>query len=113
MPKWPGNGSPASLYADLVGDVVGLGNLDERPALPGVRAVEGAREELDAFAQALDEAEPVVVEGRLHHLEQMIRVGMGGAGDKRRAGGEGVPQGGIDRLVDRTPDVRLALEPER
>ena len=84
----------------------------ELATLARVGGVERAGEELDAFAQALDEAEAIMIHGGFHHLQHVIRVRVRGAGHERRAHGHRLLHR-IDRAVLRTPDVRLGLEADR
>src|SRR2546423_11959695 len=77
--------------SDFIGDIVVGGDLVEDSALAGVGGIKRAFIKLDAFAEAFDETEAIVVHGRFHHLEDVIWIGVGSASD------EGGPRG--DRLL--------------
>ncbi len=97
---------------DFIGDIVRGGYVGEDAAFAWVRGIEGAFEELDAFAEALHDAEAVVVHRGFHHLEDVRGVRGRGARDKGRTRGDELFDR-VDRMIDGAPDVGLALEPER
>jgi len=96
----------------FVGDVVALRNFVEHAAFARIARVERAFVEFDAFAQAFDEAEAVVIHRGFHHLEDVVRVRVRGARDEGGPGGDGLLER-VDRIINRTPEVGLALEAER
>ena len=96
----------------FVGHVVVGGDERELAALARVRAVEGAGVELGALAEALDEAEAVVVHRSFHHLEDVIRIRVRGAGHEGRARRDGLLHR-VDGAVTAAPNVGLGLVAER
>jgi hypothetical protein len=105
----------------LIGELVGRPSsvtscsfgtrLAKDAAFARVRGIERPGIEFDALAEALDETEAVVVHGRFHHLQHMVGIRVRGAGHESGSGRDGLFHG-VDRLIDGTPDVGLALEPE-
>ena len=77
----------------------------------GIRGVECAFEELDALAQALNEAKTFMVHRCFHHLKNVVRVGVSGARHKGGAGGNRLLHR-VDRVIDCSPDIGLALKAE-
>lgn len=71
----------------FVRNVVVGGNFFEVAALARVGGVEGAGIEFDAFAEAFDDAEPVVVHRLVHHAEEVFGVCAGCSGDEAGAAG--------------------------
>ena len=67
----------------LVDGVVILRHEAELAPLARVGGIERAREKLGALTEALDETEAVVIHRSIHHLEQVLGMGV------RRAGYEG------------------------
>jgi hypothetical protein len=84
----------------------------EDAAFARVTAVEGAFIKLDAFAETLDETEPVMVHGGFHHGQDMIRVGVGGASHESRTGRNGLFHR-VDRIIHRPPLIGFAFESKR
>src|SRR5579862_1752457 len=93
----------------LIRHVVACRDEIKSSALARIGSVKGAFVKLDAFAEAFDKAEPVMVHRGLHHLHDMIWIGVG------RARHEGCPGGnrllhGVNRVIDSTPGIGFALE---
>jgi hypothetical protein len=85
--------------------------LDEIEAASFARVgrIEHIREKFDAFAQAFDNAEALVIERALDHLNHVIDVRGVGARDEARSAGDQFFHR-IDRLIDRAGGIGLALE---
>ena len=97
---------------EFIGDIVALRDFIEYAAFARIARVKRAFVKLDAFAQAFDEAETVVIHRGFHHRQNVIRIRGRRARDKRGTGGDGLFER-IDRIIDRAPNVGLALEAER
>ena len=108
------------IRGELVGDVVAefvlrsvvvffLVDQREGAAFARVRGVEGAREKFDAFTQAFDDAEALVVHGALDHLDHVVDLGGVRPGDEARPGADELFHR-VHRLVDRAGRVGLRFE---
>ena len=84
----------------------------ERAALARVGGVEGARVELDAFGEDLDDREAVVLGGPHDHLGHVIDLRRMTARDERRPAVDQLAHR-IDRLVEGAGRVGLRLEADR
>ena len=93
----------------FVCDVVVGGNFFEVAALARVGGVEGAGIEFDAFAEAFDDAESVVVHCFVHHAEEVFGVCAGCSGDEAGAAGYQLFHR-IDGLVFGAGSVGFAFE---
>ena len=80
--------------------------------LARVGGIEGARIKLGALAQALDEAKTVMIHRQIHHLQQVLGIGVRRPRHKRGPGRDGQFHR-VDRTIKRPPVVSLALETER
>ena len=96
----------------FVRGIVVLGHLIKLTALTRVAGIKGAIVKLGAFAQALDEGKTLMVHGGFHHGKQMLGIGVRAARHKGGSSRDGLLHR-VDRLVHRSPHVRLALEADR
>jgi len=111
MPKYPGNGAAER----CVSRGFRLSHRDplvpvlKTPAFAWIRRIKRPFVKLDALAQTLDHAKSIVIHRSLHHLEHVIGICVRCARHKGRSRSDQLLHG-VDRLVDRAPDISLALE---
>jgi hypothetical protein len=96
----------------FAGDIVVRGNRREDSAFARIGGVKRAFVKFDALAQALDNAEPIMVHRRFHHLEDVVGIGVSRPRNETGTGGNQLLHW-IDRLINGPPDVRFALEANR
>jgi len=95
----------------VLGTVVPFFFLDhfEAAAFLRIGRIEYVREKFDALRQTFDDGEALVIESALDHFHHVFDLGGVGARDERGPAGDEFFHR-IDRLIDRTLRVGLALE---